>query len=123
MVLIKAIHLAAVVLTIAGFIVRGILLMRNSAWMQTIWVKKLPHLVDTVLLLSGITLAWMTHQNPLEQPWLATKLLALLLYIGAGLVAFRFAQTKRARWSSWLAAIAVFFFMASVAVTKKPLIF
>jgi len=120
--LIKIIHLTAVVLTIVGFITRGILLLRQSPLMKTVWVKKMPHIVDTVLLLSGITLAWVTHQNPVEQPWLATKLSALLLYIGLGLIAFRFAKTKGVQLVSWLAAIVVFFFMVSVAMTKNPFI-
>ncbi len=121
--LIKIIHLTAVALTITGFVVRGILLFRDSPLMSTFWVKKLPHKIDTVLLLSGITLAWMTHQSPLEQPWLATKLLALLLYIGLGLVVFRFAKTGSIQLAAWLAAMAVFGFMVSVAMTKSPLIF
>jgi uncharacterized membrane protein SirB2 len=121
--LIKIIHLTAVVLTISGFIARGILLFRNSPLMNTFWVKKLPHKIDTVLLLSGISLAWMTHQSPLEQPWLATKLLALFLYIGLGLVVFRFAKTGSVQLVAWLAAMAVFGFMISVATTKSPLIF
>ena len=121
--LVKIIHLMAVALTITGFITRGILLLRESPMMETAWVKKLPHKIDTILLLSGITLAWVTHQSPLEQPWLATKLLALLLYIGLGLVAFRFAKTKSLQLASWLSAVAVFCFMVLVALTKSPLIF
>jgi len=121
--LIKIIHLTSVTLTIIGFVVRGILLLRESPHMQAMWVRKAPHIIDTVLLASGIALAWVTHQSPLEQPWLAIKLLALLLYIGLGLVAFRFAKTAALQLTSWLAAIAVFGFMVSVAMTKNPTIF
>ncbi len=121
--LIKIIHLTAVVLTFTGFIVRGILLLRGSPLMDTVWVRKAPHMVDTILLLSGITLAWITGMNPLEQPWLATKLTALLLYIGFGMLAFRFAKKASMQLVSWLAAITVFCFMVSVAMTKSPIIF
>jgi uncharacterized membrane protein SirB2 len=121
--LIKIIHLTAVALTISGFIVRGILLLRGSSLIRGVWVRKAPHMVDTILLLSGVTLAWITGINPLEQPWLATKLIALLLYIGLGMFAFRFAKTAGMQLVSWSAAIFVFCFMVSVAITKSPIIF
>lgn len=121
--LIKIIHLTAVALTFSGFIVRGVLLLRGSSLMGTAWVKKAPHMIDTILLLSGITLAWITGMNPLEQPWLATKLIALFVYIGFGMLVFRFAKTSGMQLVAWLAAITVFCFMVSVATTKNPIIF
>ena len=54
---IKWIHIACVLLSGAGFFVRGILVARDSVFMSARPVKVLPHIVDTLLLFSGIVLA------------------------------------------------------------------
>lgn len=78
-------------------------------------------MVDTLLLGSAIALAVMLRQYPFVAGWLTAKVLALLLYIGLGLVAFRFARTRRMQWMVWLAAQAVFIYIVSVALTRNPL--
>ena len=53
-------------------------------------------------------------------PWLAAKLVALLAYIGLGALALRPGRSKGARAAAWLAALAVFAYIAAVAVTRSP---
>jgi uncharacterized membrane protein SirB2 len=77
--------------------------------------------VDTVLLASAIALAWQLGVSPLEHTWLASKIVALLLYIGIGSVALKRGKTKRLRLFAWLTAQVVFFYIVSVAVTHDPL--
>ncbi|WP_223787449.1 SirB2 family protein [Marinicella meishanensis] len=81
-------------------------------------LRMMPHAIDTLLLLSGVTLAVMIALVPWQVPWLGAKLLALLAYIGLGTVAM-----KRRGWAQWLgyvlATLAVIY-MVLVATQKQP---
>lgn len=118
--LLKIIHLSAVVVSFTLFFLRGIWLMRASPIMQQRWVKIAPHSVDTVLLVSAIALAWQLGYTPFNAPWLTAKIVALLLYIGLGLLAFRFARTTAQRLTAWLSALLVFCYIVAAAVTHDP---
>lgn len=118
----KVIHLGAVAASFALFFLRGIWLLRSSAIMQQRWVKIAPHSVDTVLLLSAIGLAWQLGVTPFNSPWLVAKIVALLIYIGLGMLAFRFARTKAQRLTAWLAALLVFGYIVAAAITHDPLL-
>ena len=120
---IKTIHQTAALISIAGFLIRGIWMLIESEKLQQRWVRIIPHAVDTVLLGSAITLAIITTQYPIEQSWLTAKVAALLLYIGLGLVAFRFGKTKLVKTTAWVAAILVFSYIMMVAIIKQPLFF
>ena len=65
--------------------------------------------------------AWMLQLNPLTTPWLAAKISGLLLYIGLGVVALRTGRPLALRIGAWLAALLVFGWIVSVAITKDPL--
>lgn len=103
------------------FFLRGVWMLRDSPLLQQRWVRYAPHTVDSVLLLSAITLAWQLGISPLANPWLAAKIVALLCYIVIGSVALKRGKTKRIRLAAWLFAQSIFFYMVSVAVTHDPL--
>jgi uncharacterized membrane protein SirB2 len=115
--LIKTIHLTSVALSYSLFFLRGVWMLRDSPRVQARWVKRTRDSVDTVLLLSAITLAWQLGYSPLEQPWLAAKIGALLAYIVIGSVALKRGKTKRIRLFAWLLAQGVFIYIVGVAVT------
>lgn len=96
--------------------------MNHSPLLQQRWVKIAPHGIDTVLLTSAILLAWQLGYSPMNSPWLAAKIIALLLYIGLGMVAFRFAQTNQQRLIAWLSAQLVFIYIVAAAITHDPLL-
>jgi len=83
--------------------------------------KTLPHVIDSVLLLSALTLAWMLRLTPSAAPWLLAKIIGLLLYIGLGVVALRPGGPLAVRATAWAAALLTFGWIVSVAVTKNPL--
>ena len=93
--LVKWIHVSAAFVSVSGFALRGIWMLANSPLFNRRWVRIAPHIVDTVLLASAIALAAMLHQYPFAHPWLTAKVLALLVYIGLGMAAFRFARSGR----------------------------
>lgn len=88
--------------------------------LQQRWMKIVPHVVDTALLASAITLAWQLNISPLDAPWLAAKIIALLLYIIVGSIALKRGKTKHVRLIAWLIAQGIFFYIVSVAVTHTP---
>lgn len=120
--MLKSIHIASVILSGSLFFLRSIWLMRGSPVMQQRWVRIAPHSIDTVLLTSAILLAWQLGYSPFNAPWLAAKIIALLLYIGLGMLAFRFAKSNSARLYAWLAALITFAYIVAVASTHDPLL-
>jgi uncharacterized membrane protein SirB2 len=117
----KAIHLTFAALSFAGFFIRGIWMLMDSKLLRQRWVKILPQVVDTVLLASAIVLAVQLRFSPMGQPWLMTKIIALLVYVGLGLVALRFGRSKGIRALAWLLGMVVFGYIVAVAMSKSPL--
>jgi uncharacterized membrane protein SirB2 len=118
---VKTIHQTAVSLSVAGFFARGLGGLMSARWVTSRAAGSLPHAVDTVLLLSAITLAWTLRLNPLATPWLAAKIIALVVYIGLGTVALNPKRSARVRLAAWLAALASVGYIVSVALTKSAL--
>ena len=119
----KLVHQTTVLLSIAGFALRGGLMLADSSLLYRRWMRSWPHLIDTLLLVSGIWMAVVIKLNPLEHPWLASKLIALLVYIGLGFVALRLGKTRRIQVAALLAAVLCFVYIALVGLNKTPLPF
>lgn len=117
---VKTIHQAAVALSFTGFFARGLASLAGAAWVQGRLAKSLPHIVDSVLLLSALMLAWMLRLNPASTPWLMAKIIGLVVYIGLGMLALRPNRPPAVRAAAWLAALATFAYIVSVALTKRP---
>lgn len=116
--LLKTIHQTAVTLSVAGFFARGAASLAGVAWVRSRAAKTVPHIVDTVLLLSALWLAWTLRLTPAAAPWLLAKIIGLVLYIGLGVVALRPGRPPRVRVAAWLAALLTFGWIVSVAITK-----
>lgn len=121
--LLKLVHVSSITLSYLLFLMRGIWMIRASAQLQQRWIKIMPHVIDTVLLISAIMLAVLIQQNPLVDSWLTAKVAGLLLYIGLGMIALRFGKTRTIKISAWIMAQIVFFYIVLVALTKNPAIF
>jgi uncharacterized membrane protein SirB2 len=118
---IKLVHVGCVLLSYALFVLRGAWMLRGSAILQQRWVRVVPHVVDSLLLASAITLAVLLEISPFAAPWLMSKIVALLLYIALGTLAIRRGKTRAIRLTAWLAAQAVFGYIVAVALTHDPL--
>jgi uncharacterized membrane protein SirB2 len=119
--LVKTVHVVCVLLSFAGFFVRGIWMLRDSELMRRRWVRITPQVVDTLLLVSAIVLAIQLRLSPMEQPWLMAKIIALVVYIGVGLVALKLGRSKQVRLYAWLLGLVLFGYIISVAVTKSAM--
>ncbi|MET3120436.1 putative membrane protein SirB2 [Oxalobacteraceae bacterium GrIS 2.11] len=120
---IKYLHMSCVLLSGSLFVLRGIWMMRDSALRERLWVRVVPHCVDTVLLGSAVTLAIMSAQYPFQQNWLTAKLVALVIYIVLGAIALKRGTSKPIRVMAWLAALIVFGYIVAVAITKHVSVF
>jgi len=118
----KDIHVACAFITFVLFFTRGIWMIVDSDLLQRKWTKRLPPVIDTILLASAITLSVTIRQYPFVNAWLTTKVVALFLYIGLGMLALTYGKTKRIRVSSWVAAQLCFLYIVAVALTKHPLL-
>jgi uncharacterized membrane protein SirB2 len=79
-------------------------------------VRMLPHVLDSLLLLSGVVLAWMAAINPLQHSWLGVKLLALVVYILCGTLAMK--RSGSAQWLGYLLATVAVLCMLWLATHK-----
>ena len=102
------------------FFVRGIWMMRDSPLLRARWVRVLPHVVDSILLASALTMAFMLRQYPFVAGWLTAKVLALCCYIALGVVALRRGRTRGIRIAAWIAAQGVFLYIVAVALAHDP---
>jgi uncharacterized membrane protein SirB2 len=117
----KYLHVSCVVLSGAGFVLRGLWMMRDSAMLQRRWVRVTPHVIDTLLLGSAISMAVISAQYPFALDWLTAKLAGLLVYILCGTMALKRARTKKQRAIFFLLAVLAFAYIVSVALMRDPL--
>ena len=117
----KLLHQGAAALSITGFVARGLGSFTQAAWVRQRVARTAPHVVDTLLLLSALVMAWTLRLTPGNAPWLTAKIAGLLLYIGLGMLALRPGRPLALRIAAWVAALAVFGWIVSVAITKQPL--
>jgi uncharacterized membrane protein SirB2 len=118
----KIVHVSSAAISYCLFALRGLWRWRGSSIMERRWVRIAPHCVDSVLLVSAIALAGQLGYAPLNSPWLAAKIVAVLVYISLGMVAFRIASTRTARMAAYLAAQLVFFYIVAAAITHDPFV-
>jgi len=119
----KSAHVSLALVSITGFTVRGLLMLRGSALLDARWVRVLPHVIDAALLASGVTMAVVIGASPLALPWFAAKLLALVGYIVLGAVALRRGRTRGARAAALAGALALAAYIVATALARDPLPF
>ena len=117
--LLKYLHVATVIISISGFVLRGIWMITCSPILQQRWAKIAPHINDTVLLLSAFALVVITAQYPGPQAWLNAKIIALVVYIGLGFVALKPKYSMPVRILAWCSALFMFGYIVLVALTKN----
>jgi uncharacterized membrane protein SirB2 len=114
-------HVSLVLLSGAFFAVRGVWMLQESDLLQAKPVRILPHIIDTILLLSGFGLAYLISMYPITHDWLTTKLILLVAYIVLGIFALRRGKTKTVRTTALVLALGVYGYMLTVAFSKNSL--
>lgn len=117
--LIKHLHVTAAILSILFFVVRAYWSVTENGVLQKKFVKITPHVIDTVLLVCAILLSMMLGPAA-AQPWVLTKIVLLIVYIGVGTIAIKRGRTPRSRAIAAVIAVAVFFYIVGVALKHHP---
>jgi uncharacterized membrane protein SirB2 len=120
---IKHFHIACAVLSGSLFLLRGIWMLAESTMLNRRWVRTAPHIVDTLLLASALTMVIWSGQYPFVQNWLTAKVLALIAYVALGTVALKRGRNKTVRGGAFVAALTIFAYIVSVAMTKQVFVF
>ncbi len=119
----KYLHIACAVLSVSGYFLRGLWMMQDSPRLQTRWVRVVPHIIDSLLLVSAIALTIRLQQYPFVHDWLTAKVLALVAYIVLGAIGLKYGRTRKIRVIAWAAALLTFAYLVAVALTRQPLPF
>ncbi len=119
---IKLIHIGAVGISGTLFFLRGLAVnIFGAKWPLAKPVRIATQIVDSILLAAAIALTAIIQQYPFVNGWLTVKVLLLVVYIVLGSIALKRGQTAIIRLAAWVAALAVFAFIASVALAHNPL--
>ncbi len=116
--LLKHIHIGCVILSGLGFLTRSFWMLKDSRLLASIWARRLPHVVDSVLLGAAIGMLSLLDFSLLKAPWLIGKLLGLLLYIVMGAIALKRGRTRQARIKALVFALLSYLAIISLAILK-----
>lgn len=118
--LLKIIHISTVILSLTFFLTRAYWLIQQPELLKNRIVRKLPHLIDSILLFSALALVYTGNLIPLrENPWITAKIIALICYILAGLYLFRIANTPRQQYISLFIAFLIYLYIIQTAISKN----
>jgi len=82
------------------------------------WKRRIPDTIDSVLFISGVSLAYMLGFAPWHDSWLLVKLAALLLYIALGIMALRGASAVWLKRTCFILALLTVTYMIAIAHSK-----
>jgi uncharacterized membrane protein SirB2 len=117
----RHLHMGLAFTSGALFALRGAAVLAGQRWPMH-WVpRRLSVIIDTGLLAAAIRLLWELRLNPLVVSWLQVKLALLPVYIVLGALALKYARQRGAKTVFYIAALLVYGFMISVALTHSPL--
>jgi uncharacterized membrane protein SirB2 len=117
--ILNIVHVACAIASICGFMLRGYWMMTSSDLLQQKLTRIAPHVIDTLFLLSGITMLYMLSLNPLTQGWLVAKFGGLIAYILLGTIAIKRGPTMQIRMIAFVGAVSVFAYIAGVALSRS----
>lgn len=117
---IKTIHMTCALISFTGFLFRAYLMVIESKWLNHKAVLVTPHVVDTLFLLSGATMAFMVNFGLFSQMWLTMKIALLMCYLLFVGIALNRGKTRNIRIAAFFLAVATFGYIVGIAVIKSP---
>ena len=117
---IRLLHIGTVAFTIGFFSLRFYWMLYHPDRVRLRWVRLLSVTNDSLLLAAGISLAFLSHQYPIQAPWLTAKVIALLLYILLGTIALKRGKNRKIRILSGALSLLCAGYIVSVAVYRTP---
>lgn len=119
-------HLTTVVLTISLFVLRYWWRFTGSPLAESRWVRVVPHLIDSLLFLSGAGLIVVTRYIPFtaNSAWLTEKLFGVIIYIVLGFIALgrHRPRSQQTGFIAFLLGLVVLYIIIKLAATKVPIL-
>jgi len=117
----KHLHVTLVAVSVLLFVLRFFWVSIGASIASKKWVKIVPHIIDTALLLTivGMLIHW--QMWPWETPWLINKVIGLVGYILFGLIAMK-ATVSWLRYVGFVGALSWIMFLLHIAFSKQALI-
>lgn len=118
--MLKILHLCFITLAISGFIARFILLHIQPEYLERKLIKITPHIIDSLLLLSGAILIFQGQWFSGQFGWIIAKFILLFVYIKLGIMSFKHEGSQR--YAAFIGAIISFACILVIAITKPGVI-
>ena len=118
---IKSVHVATVIASGLLFALRGLLVLAGRpSWARATPVRWLSYAIDTTLLTAALMLLTILPGALFANGWLTAKVALLVVYVVLGVFALRRGRTATVRAACYVAAVATYAFMYSIARTHHP---
>ena len=121
MLTIKTLHVCCAYLTGVGFLLRGWLALTRSPLLQLRITKTLPHIIDTILLLSALAMIHQWSISISNSYWLIAKIVVLFVYIIFGFLMLRYGHNWQRRFTGFLGGVLSYTYIVGVAHSKSVL--
>ena len=117
----KHLHLTAIALSLLFLILQVVAQVMDSKMKDAKWLKVLPHIINTVLIITAVGLCVTSAQYPFVHDWVTSKLIGLVAYVLLAIVAVKWARTNAMRVFALIGAVAWLVLTGKVAISKAPL--
>ena len=118
---IKMIHVFLALSSGAIFALRGAGVLANMRWPHWLVVRWTSYAVDTSLLTAALMLLTILPGAMFSNGWLTVKVVLLVVYIVLGAFAIKRARTRATKAICYVAALATFGMVYSIARAHQPL--
>jgi len=118
---IKHAHIGLALLSGAVFALRGLSALLGMRWPHWTAVRITSYVIDTGLLTAALMLLTLLPGALFANGWLTTKLVLLAIYIVLGVLAMRRGGSRRVRIGCYVAALATFGMVYTIARAHHPL--
>jgi uncharacterized membrane protein SirB2 len=118
--LVNQLHVAFALLTMCSFSLRAYWMLTGSPLLRGPSSRWLPHIIDTMLFATGLTMAVGLAISPLTHPWFATKLVAIVVYAVIGSIALKRGRSKSARVVALVLSSLVLIYIFAAALNHDP---
>ena len=115
---IRILHISCAILTIISFTLRGVWMLLDSPLLRAKPARIVPHIIDALLLFSGVILA-INYGGYHGYGWLQAKLAAVVLYIVTGAVALKYGKTLAIRIMALVGSWILLALIVGLALTRS----
>lgn len=118
---IKMFHIAVALLSGGLFALRGAGVLAGMRWPHWLAVRWTSYAIDTSLLTAALMLLTVLPGAMFANGWLTAKLVLLVAYVVLGVFAIKRARTRTMKAICYVAALATFGMVYTIARTHHPL--